>query len=86
VASTLGYLAADCGPGTTGILEVASDPGSASIFVDGVFMANTTATLHLNPGQHSERMTLDGYKEWTQDSRVESGATGRLNAELEKLN
>jgi len=57
---------------------------SPGIFV-GVFIANTPATLHLKSGQHSVRMTLDGYKEWKQDFRVAGGATGRLNAELEKL-
>lgn len=49
-------------------------------------MANTPATLHLNPGPHSMRMTLDGYREWMQDINVASGTSKQLAAELEKAN
>ena len=73
-------------PETTGLVEVQSNPGAASIYVDGTFMASTPATLHLSAGQHNMRITLDGYKEWTQDFSVETTAPTHLTAQLEKTN
>jgi len=71
---------------TSGLVEIQSNPVAASVFVDGTFMADTPATLHLSPGPHSVRITLDGYKEWKQDFQVASDAPAHLSAELEKLN
>jgi len=73
-------------PETTGLVEIQSTPAAASVFVDGTFMADTPATLHLSPGPHSVRITLDGYKEWTQDFQVAANTPNHLSAELEKLN
>jgi hypothetical protein len=73
-------------PETSGLLEIQSTPAAASVYVDGTFMSNTPATLHLSPGPHSVRVTLDGYKEWTQDLSVQTGASSHLTADLEKLN
>lgn len=73
-------------PETTGLVEVQSNPAGASIYVDGTLLSSTPATLHLSPGQHSMKMTLDGYKEWTQDFQVDLTAPAHLIAELEKVN
>jgi hypothetical protein len=73
-------------PETTGLVEIQSNPAGASVFVDGTFMANTPATLHLNPGQHSVRVALDGYKEWTQELAVQAGESAHVSADLEKVN
>ena len=73
-------------PETTGLVEIQSTPAAASVFVDGTFMADTPATLHLSPGPHSVRITLEGYREWTHDFQVASDSPNHLSAELEKLN
>jgi hypothetical protein len=71
-------------PETDGLVEVQSNPGPAEIDADGTFVSNTPATLHLSPGTHSIRVSLSGYKDWSQEVTVETGAKIHLSANLEK--
>jgi len=73
-------------PETTGVVEVVSNPPAASVLVDGTFMANAPVTLHLNPGQHSIRLQLEGYREWAKDVTVDAGTPNHVTADLEKSN
>jgi hypothetical protein len=68
-----------------GSFELQSNPPSAEIFVDGSFIGNTPATLKLKPGQHTVRVALDGYKEWSRDLTVQEGSDAHLQANLQKV-
>jgi PDZ domain/PEGA domain len=70
---------------TLGSIEVHSNPDSAEVYADGSFVGNTPATLKLNPGQHTIRVTLNSYKEWTRELMVQAGSDAHLAANLEKL-
>jgi hypothetical protein len=65
--------------------ELQSDPSSAEVYVDGSYVGNTPATLKLKSGQHTIRVALNGYKEWTRELTVQEGSEAHLNAGLEKL-
>jgi hypothetical protein len=68
-----------------GSFELQSNPPSAEVFVDGSFIGNTPATLKLKPGQHTVRVALDGYKEWSRDLTVQEGSDAHLQANLQKV-
>jgi len=38
----------------------------------------------LAPGKHTIKITMSGYKEWSQEATVTSGSDVQLNAVLEK--
>jgi hypothetical protein len=67
-----------------GSFELQSNPPSAEVFVDGSFRGNTPATLKLKPGQHTVRVALDGYKDWSRDLTVQEGSDAHLQANLQK--
>jgi PEGA domain len=69
----------------SGSFQLQSDPPAAEVFVDCSFVGNTPATLKLKPGQHTVRVTLDGYKEWSRDLTVQEGSDAHLQANLQKL-
>jgi hypothetical protein len=73
-------------PATLGVgsIEVHSNPDSAEVYADGSFIGNAPATLKLSPGQHTIRLTLNGYKEWSRDLAVQAGSEAHLTANLEK--
>jgi hypothetical protein len=68
-----------------GSFELQSNPPSAEVFVDGSFIGNTPATLKLKPGQHTVRVALDGYKDWSRDLTVQEGSDAHLQANLQKV-
>lgn len=73
-----------------GFLGLASTPGGASAYVDGVLMGKTvTGTtdepLHIAPGSHTVRLTLDGYKDYTGTVTVVNGQVTALSPVLEKI-
>jgi hypothetical protein len=67
-----------------GSVELHSNPDSGEVYADGLFIGNAPATLKLSPGQHTIRVTLVGYKEWTRDLTVQAGSEAHLTASLEK--
>lgn len=67
--------------GTTSLVSIL---GGADVFVDNVFTGHTPITLTAKAGQHSVRIVLNGYKEWSQEVTVVSGAESRLTISLQK--
>jgi hypothetical protein len=70
----------------TGTIAVTSVPDGADIFADGAFVGNCPATLKLNAGKHSVRVSTNSYKDWTRDVTVQDGSDVKLTATLEKQN
>ncbi len=68
-----------------GSVEIHSNPDSADVYVDGAFVGDAPAALKLSPGQHTIRVTLNGYKEWSRELTVQAGSDVRLAANLETL-
>jgi hypothetical protein len=57
----------------------------AEVSLDGSFIGNTPATLKLKPGQHTVRVALDGYKDWSRDLTVQEGSDAHPQANLQKV-
>jgi PEGA domain len=68
-----------------GSIEVHSSPASAEIYADGSFIGNAPATLKLSAGEHTIRVILTGYKEWSRELLVQIGSEAHLIANLKKL-
>jgi len=68
----------------TGTLMLTSTPDGAEIYVDDAFIGNAPATLHLDPGKHSVRVSQSGYKPWQRDVTAIAGSEARINATLDK--
>jgi hypothetical protein len=70
---------------TTGSLSVSSTPGSAAVYVDGLYRGVTSTIVgNLAAGQHSVRLSKAGYQDWTGSVSIASGATTYLNPTLVK--
>jgi hypothetical protein len=68
---------------TTGSLSVSSTPGGAAVYVDGLYRGVTSTIVgNLAAGQHSVRLSLAGYQDWTGTVSISSGATTYLNPTL----
>lgn len=67
-----------------GTVIVGSVPTGADIYADGKFVGDAPASLTLAPGQHTVRVSLNGYKSWTRDLSVLASSKVSLNAALEK--
>ncbi len=76
--------AAPQAPKGLGSIEIASDPDSAEIWVDGKFIGNTPSTLKLSIGPHLILLKAEGYADWQRQVEIlkDSKATlsGTLNA------
>jgi PEGA domain len=68
-----------------GSIEVHSSPASAEVYADGSFIGNAPATLKLSAGEHTIRVILTGYKEWSRELSVQIGSEAHLIANLKKL-
>jgi membrane-associated protease RseP (regulator of RpoE activity) len=66
-----------------GTIYVHSNPDSAEVYLDGSLVGDTPATLKLNPGQHTIRVVLTGYKEWSRELSVQAGLEAHLAANLQ---
>jgi hypothetical protein len=67
--------------GAIGIVNFASVPDGAEIYVDDNFVGDAPATLKLNSGKHIIVVRESGYQDW-QRELVISGGTVNLNAKL----
>lgn len=85
VAATASNDAAPApGPGL-GTLEVHSNPDGAEVYADEKFIGGAPATLKLQPGQHTIKVILTGYKDWSRQLTVQAGSDAHLTAILEKV-
>ena len=50
---------------TLGAISLTSSPYGAEIYADSLFVGKTPATLKLKPGQHSIRMFMKDYNNWS---------------------
>jgi len=65
-------------------IEFTSDPEGAAIFIDGNDTGMVTpATIAVDPGEHTWKLTLEGYKEETGTITVEEGETETVSVTLE---
>lgn len=65
-------------------VSVRSDPEGADVYLDGIFVSSTPATLELPAGTYKVSVRLPGYQEWQRDLRVLAGSDITLNARLTK--
>ena len=72
------------GPVEKGIIHLASTPTGAGIFVNGRFVGQTPAKLRLAPGPHTIRLSLEGFKDWSQELEVLEGSEVTLQIDLTK--
>jgi hypothetical protein len=67
-----------------GTILLGSNPDGAEVYSDGVLVGKTPTRLTLKPGQHSIRIFMNGYKNWSQWITVEPGSEVQLTAALVK--
>jgi hypothetical protein len=68
------------------IVTLVSTPVGAEVNVDDVYVGNAPATLKLKPGQHTIKVTMAGYKDWSKQMTLLSGSQVSLSATMEKMN
>jgi plastocyanin len=66
-------------------ITLQSDPEGSEISVDGKYVGNTPATLHLSVGDHAIKFEKNGFKTWERTLTITSGETTTINTTLEKL-
>jgi PKD repeat protein len=68
---------------SAGALAVASDPGGATVYVDGQFAGQTPLNLpRLRPGDHRVRLVKDGYLENARVVSITGGKSSTLQIRL----
>ena len=67
-----------------GTVYVISSPEGGEVYVDGAFIGNAPATLHLDAGKHTVKVSQSGYKDWSRELSVLAASEAHLNATLEK--
>jgi len=80
-SSTPASASAEPATGSTGQLEVVSEPGGARITIDGVRRGVTPLTLPLAPGQHTVVIS-DGSTTTTRTVSIAAGATSSVTAAM----
>jgi hypothetical protein len=80
VAAAAGAAAA--GTEAAGVLEVATEPAGAAVYVDGLMQGATPVSLSLAPGDHRVKVVKEGYLE---NRRLVSVKTGQSNLVQVKL-
>jgi hypothetical protein len=68
-----------------GVLQINSNVRGAQVFVNNVLAGNTPATITVPAGQHSVRVTANGFREETQTVTVRGGQTVNLNFNLQPV-
>lgn len=91
ITSTAFYNVARAGNPTpapvveTGSLSVSANVGGATIFVDGRQAGNTPTTIaNLTPGNHTVRVTANGYEDYSTTVTVRSNQRTALNVTLQR--
>ncbi len=68
-----------------GTITVQVTPNNATVFIDGVRAGNGDMTLQVAPGQHSVRVTANGFQDFNQTVNVGAGANVVVNANLQAI-
>ena len=66
----------------TGYLSISSSPSGATVFIDGSYRGITPASLTLNEGSHTVKLTASGYSEYTTSVYVAGGRTSVVTASM----
>lgn len=66
------------------LIDVASEPSGAEIYVDEVFAGSTPSRLSVKAGEHTIRVARPGFKAWERRVLIDSESSKVLNAILEK--
>lgn len=64
--------------------EISSDPLGADIEIDGNFVGNTPSSVGIAAGQHTLRVSKNGYKSWERTLRSSTGSI-KIAAVLEPI-
>ncbi len=64
-------------------LTVSSVPSGASVYLDGIYRGKTPVTLTTNPGTHSLKLSLSGYKTRVVTVTLQSGQRKSLSFRLQ---
>jgi len=71
-----------------GFLELSSTPGGAQLTLDGTVLGKTPAApierAPITPGSHTIRLTLDGYRDYTDTFTIANGDLKQIAPLLEK--
>lgn len=68
---------------TTGRLDISSTNEGAEIYIDEELRGHVpTPAIRLDPGEHTIRVTLPGYTEFSDVVRIRAGATAHVEFEL----
>ena len=57
-------------PASTGTVAITCDSSMAEVYVDGKFVGQTPATLHLTTGPHHIEIKAEGRRPWSRDLEV----------------
>jgi TPR repeat protein len=68
-----------------GLLSVDGADSASELYVDGAFIGNPPAKLHLQEGQHVIEMKNRGFKDYRKEIKVSNGSELNLHVTLEKL-
>lgn len=71
----------------TAALAIEAKPGGAEFYVDDEFRGSTSSegrikVSELEPGEHSLRLSLKGYQEWTRKVTLEAGENRTIEVQL----
>jgi hypothetical protein len=69
-------------PESKATLAIDSKPQGADIELDGNFAGNTPSSIGVTPGEHTIKISKDGYKHWERKIKTTSG-TVNISPELE---
>jgi hypothetical protein len=67
----------------TASIQVASDPAGAQVYIDNLFKGTTPVTVEdLVPGEHTLKLTLAGYEDFTTSGTLSPGETASVTIQL----
>jgi PEGA domain len=66
------------------MLEISSTPPGADIELDGSFVGSTPSSLGVSPGDHSIKLSKNGYATWERKLKTSTG-TVKVSPELEPI-
>jgi len=68
-----------------GLLSVDGPDTTCEVYIDGSFVGNPPAKLHLKEGSHVVEMKKHGFKDYRKEIKVSNGSELNLHVRLEKL-
>jgi hypothetical protein len=66
-------------------LEITSAPPGADIEMDSKFVGNTPSSVSVAAGEHTVKLTLDGYATWERKITTTAASSVRISPKLEAL-